>query len=499
LYLTWDAIDEDDVVSTKLYRSGDGSPYELLATFDSDVGEYTDADVSPGMVYSYKLTCVDLAGQEGDFSQEVSEIGGRPPAPAGLVAESGDGEVTLSWVRVEVPDIDNINVYRRLNYAENFDHLAALAPGDTTYHDADVINGNSYFYYLTSVSIYGVESYPSDTAYAFPQGPGQRSGILIVNGINGNAYDDEVREMYQQRALTGDFDYHFWDLHAAPPFGGWPYPETIIGEGDLDPILFNAYETVIWAGNAFQGDLEQWQAQQTNIMNYLNSGGNLMLPCRYGSSFLFAELSEYARVQSFRNSVRLYRLVSQVDPLTDISTSANQTLNDLVTVDSTYTQIIYRDSTFTDWVAGFVVDPEPANAGIFVYIAGRPYRWNLDELRVNCQTILEYYLGMTPTGIEDPEIILPDEYILYQNYPNPFNPATTIRFGLPARSDIRLEIFDILGRQVAILADEPMEAGYHEIIWNSRNRSGGEVSTGVYFYRLKAGEFNSIKKMLILK
>jgi hypothetical protein len=137
--------------------------------------------------------------------------------------------------------------------------------------------------------------------------------------------------------------------------------------------------------------------------------------------------------------------------------------------------------------------------GAFCYIAGRPYRWNYDDLRTNFEVILRYFLGMTQTGIEDQDVILPDEYILYQNYPNPFNPATTIRFGLPEKSNVHLEIFDILGRQVVTLADKPMEAGYHEIIWDSRNRSGGEVSTGVYFYRLKAGEFNSIKKMLILK
>lgn len=103
------------------------------------------------------------------------------------------------------------------------------------------------------------------------------------------------------------------------------------------------------------------------------------------------------------------------------------------------------------------------------------------------------------TNENDHKALLPGKLVVYQSYPNPSNPATTIRFGLPEKSNVHLEIFDILGRQVAILADKPMEAGYHEIIWDSRNRSGGEVSTGVYFYRLKAGEFNSIKKMLILK
>jgi len=101
--------------------------------------------------------------------------------------------------------------------------------------------------------------------------------------------------------------------------------------------------------------------------------------------------------------------------------------------------------------------------------------------------------------MDENETVLPKKFILYQNYPNPFNPNTIIKFGLPVQSDVRLEIYDILGRSVKVLTDGELEAGYHEIIWDGKNRQGNDIASGVYFYRLKTESFSDIKKMLLLK
>ncbi|MCB2231579.1 T9SS type A sorting domain-containing protein [bacterium] len=89
--------------------------------------------------------------------------------------------------------------------------------------------------------------------------------------------------------------------------------------------------------------------------------------------------------------------------------------------------------------------------------------------------------------------VLPTTYTLSQNYPNPFNPTTTIEFTLPVKSKYRLTIFNVLGQQVEQLSDE-LEAGYHKIEWDA-----GRYASGVYFYRLTAGEFSATKKMVLLK
>ncbi len=89
---------------------------------------------------------------------------------------------------------------------------------------------------------------------------------------------------------------------------------------------------------------------------------------------------------------------------------------------------------------------------------------------------------------------IPNEYSLGQNYPNPFNPSTQILFGLCEPIHVRLIVYDMLGREVARLADEQMEAGYHSVIWNANN-----VSSGIYIYRLSAGNFVQVKRMLMMK
>ncbi|NOZ03410.1 MAG: T9SS type A sorting domain-containing protein, partial [FCB group bacterium] len=94
---------------------------------------------------------------------------------------------------------------------------------------------------------------------------------------------------------------------------------------------------------------------------------------------------------------------------------------------------------------------------------------------------------------------LPDKFALRQNYPNPFNPVTTIQYDLPTASDVRLVIYDILGREITTLVNGRMEAGYHRIMWDGRNQLGEKVASGVYIYLLKAGDYIGSKKLLMIK
>jgi len=91
------------------------------------------------------------------------------------------------------------------------------------------------------------------------------------------------------------------------------------------------------------------------------------------------------------------------------------------------------------------------------------------------------------------------EYSLSQCYPNPFNPTTTIDFALSGRADVTLEIFNILGHKVITLIDDNLGAGYHSVTWNGVDQGGFDVASGVYFYRIKAGDFIESKNMLLLK
>ncbi|MFQ5512117.1 MAG: T9SS type A sorting domain-containing protein [Candidatus Krumholzibacteriia bacterium] len=88
---------------------------------------------------------------------------------------------------------------------------------------------------------------------------------------------------------------------------------------------------------------------------------------------------------------------------------------------------------------------------------------------------------------------------LSQNFPNPFHPTTSIRFVLDRDSGVRLAVFDVRGKRVALLADAPFTAGPHEIVWNGRDGAGARVGSGVYFYRLEAGRRTLTRKMVLAK
>ncbi|HLP18480.1 MAG TPA: T9SS type A sorting domain-containing protein, partial [Bacteroidota bacterium] len=89
---------------------------------------------------------------------------------------------------------------------------------------------------------------------------------------------------------------------------------------------------------------------------------------------------------------------------------------------------------------------------------------------------------------------VPLAYSLEQNYPNPFNPSTRFRFSLPQAQRVSVKIYDVIGREVAVLAQDLLQAGTYTLEWNA-----AKVPSGVYFYRLEAGDFSAVKKMLLLK
>jgi hypothetical protein len=99
-----------------------------------------------------------------------------------------------------------------------------------------------------------------------------------------------------------------------------------------------------------------------------------------------------------------------------------------------------------------------------------------------------------PLSVEKIEGSLPKVFSLDQNYPNPFNPSTTISFSIPAVSQVRLVVYDILGREVKTLLDEKKEAGSYRVTFNAQN-----FASGIYFCRIEAGAEFKVRKLMLLK
>lgn len=102
------------------------------------------------------------------------------------------------------------------------------------------------------------------------------------------------------------------------------------------------------------------------------------------------------------------------------------------------------------------------------------------------------------TDVADEQTV-PTAYELQQNYPNPFNPSTVISYSIPRNEKVKLEVFDMLGRKVATLFSGEQFAGTHSVSWNSNNDFGVSVASGVYLFRIQAGSFTQVKKMMLVR
>lgn len=94
---------------------------------------------------------------------------------------------------------------------------------------------------------------------------------------------------------------------------------------------------------------------------------------------------------------------------------------------------------------------------------------------------------------------IPEQFELRQNYPNPFNPTTSIRFGIPEASQVKLKIYNIRGQEIRSLVNNMLSARYYDVLWDGKDDLGNQVSSGVYIYRLETGKFIKSKRMMLIK
>jgi len=126
--------------------------------------------------------------------------------------------------------------------------------------------------------------------------------------------------------------------------------------------------------------------------------------------------------------------------------------------------------------------------------------WGVSDSEKNAEGTIHIVVEKAIVIGIDEEMIIPDEYVLHQNYPNPFNPSTMVKYGIPEQSNIRLEVFNMLGQSVGLFVNNNQSAGYYETTWDASN-----LPSGIYLVSLRAEGLNSknnftqVKKALLLK
>lgn len=124
-----------------------------------------------------------------------------------------------------------------------------------------------------------------------------------------------------------------------------------------------------------------------------------------------------------------------------------------------------------------------------------------DELVDVANSIISMLLGAAKRVAHQNKTEIPETFNLFQNSPNPFNPLTTIQYNVPVGNTeyVRLNVYDLRGALVRILVDNVVVPGYHSIVWDGTDKTGKKVSSGIYIYQLKAGEFTKSNKMILMR
>jgi len=161
-----------------------------------------------------------------------------------------------------------------------------------------------------------------------------------------------------------------------------------------------------------------------------------------------------------------------------------------------------------------VVDEPHGQTAVYEMADVRGFLWaQVTSQQITCKVIQGGYLTpgagtvlhefviepRTATAVEEEAFAGPLGFALSQAYPNPFNPVATIQYALPQASQVRLSIYDALGQPIRTLVDERCEAGAHSAVWDGTNDAGRAVGSGIYLYKMEAGEFVMAKKMMLLR
>jgi hypothetical protein len=228
-----------------------------------------------------------------------------------------------------------------------------------------------------------------------------------------------------------------------------------------------------------------------------------------GQSFLSDPLRNYLGItwrESDYNTIN--NCISTHTGLVDMSRTASQSYCAVfdTALATTESELLFKETVSFSTHRGLGAWRNPAEGGShrwdggqFVFISGRPYRYNHDHLRANVEYILGTCMGepFDPSGGETTPPKL--TFQLDQNYPNPFNPVTNIRFVIPSKNFVSLTVYDVAGRVVKRLISREMSANSYKVAWDGTNNPAQNVASGVYFYKLIAGPHVATKRMVLIR
>ena len=433
---------------------------------------------------------------------EDIEFGSGPPSITGLSREpcaptSSDTEVAVSCVILDNSTISEALVHYSVDGGD-YVSVAMTSDDDSTFTGViPVTSDNTVYYYITATDDGADQSEPKTSIYPYD---------IEHEQLGFHVTDDLTVGMIQETP---------W------PAGNTLYEGcnvTLTGIVTADTAQYNS----VYSAYALQNEAGQWNGLvfDTDAIVQISRGDDVSVT---GLITEYAHGDEYG--YQLDGNTRLINadvtvnssgndtpapLVASCEDLTQTAEEVESYEGVLVKLENvTVSSVNAYDWSITDGTGSeALIDDDMANMaadnfmstlaegqelesvmGIFNFSYGT-YKVQIRDLDDLGQTV----------GIDDDVKVNPYEYALHDNFPNPFNPETQIRFSMGGQENVKLVIYDVMGRQVrSLLNGESYTPGFHVVNWNGLDNRGQKVPSGMYIYRIKAGDFIADKKMLLVK
>jgi hypothetical protein len=402
-----------------------------------------------------------------------------------MLARSASNAVSIGSVNDMVAGVVGYNIYRKVGAQGEFTMVGKAASGANSFADETALNGVRYTY---SVSPYDhdniAETSTERTAMAIRNSAVDSQGKM-VQGLFGSdntvGFDDFF--IFADNFGISAADEVFEPAFDLSPNAGMPrvdfddffvfadnFGRSIQAAGKVVPMLagLNSDARLYLETAADLPNVGEEVVVNVDMADFVQMKG-------YGFSVAFdAEQIEFVRATTTNSLLgdgefASPRTIAQADGKVDIAA-----YGDVVTDGELGLSLVFRTKT------------EIENT----------------EIEVTGSQVSDGSLGINAVALPAPVQIQtrPEAFALANNYPNPFNPATTIKYALPEASQVRLEVFNVVGQVVRTMVDAHQNAGRYVVQWDASNDNGVNLSSGIYFYRLQVeGSYLEVKKMLLLK
>ena len=471
--LEWWPVD-NPAIARYQYRqrigiSGTWSSWTDLARTGAAPYHYHVTGLTNGTEYIFQVRGVDSAG-----NREVEVSGSRVATPAAVPAKvsnlavsTGNAQVTLNWTN---PQDTTIAKYQYDIRRDNIWAGMMDIPGSDSTTTSYIVTGlgdSLYGFAVRAVNSVGAgpRTQPVSARPLFPPSPPARVGTTVGNG--------KVRI-------------------------GWP-----AASDNGTPIQKYQYRLRTTASTWAESEWKDTDDRALRIYRYVITG--LTNNTRYYFQ-VRAVSSVGASAPSDSTWGTPKAVPEQVMNVVAVAGNGQVTLTWNAANDTTITKYQYRHRRNNIWSSATDI-PGSSAATTSYTVTGltNNTRYGFTLYAVNdigVSWIPSKIIYATPTaaaGKPALELDIPDTFSVAQNYPNPFNPETIITYELPQSEHVKLVIYNVLGQEIRTLVNDLKPPGRYVVVWDSRDELGHPVSSGIYLYRMVAGDFVQIKKMLILK